>query len=268
MESICIMLDYLTAIFTDRMRLISFGIITFFFFLETFWPYFPKVQNRVSHTMHNLGMMLAFILLVPPINYLSVQWFEYVDVRRLGVLNLVELPIIIKTILGIMLLDLGDYFYHRAAHQWKLLWSYHRVHHSDHGMDVTTGYRFHPFESVGLLIAQIISSFVFGYGLAAVTLYYLIYIPWVLMQHANVKFHGLLEKSLGYVFATPDFHRVHHSYPQSYTDSNYGDLFSLWDRAFGTYQKVNPSELKPGLESHLDRRKHSLWYMLTEPFRK
>ncbi|HEU5291720.1 MAG TPA: sterol desaturase family protein [Cyclobacteriaceae bacterium] len=222
----------------------------------------------MQHTAHNVGLMLVFILLAPPINYLSVLWFEYVDHNGFGLLNLFELPSAIKIILGMLMLDMGDYFYHRASHRWGLLWAYHRVHHSDFEMDVTTGYRFHPFENIGLLVTQMLSSFVFGYSLEAVTLYYLIYIPWVITQHANIQFPNWFEKYFVYVFATPDFHRVHHSYPRVYTDSNYGDLFSIWDRLFGTFKKVNPKEIKFGLETHLDTKKHSLWFMLIEPFRK
>jgi sterol desaturase/sphingolipid hydroxylase (fatty acid hydroxylase superfamily) len=262
------MLDYLIEIFADQMRLISFGIITLFFFLETFWPYFSKPKNRLLHTANNLGLMLVFILLAPPVNYLGVLWFEYVDQKGFGLLNLFELPSAVKIILGMLLLDLGDYIYHRVAHRWKILWNYHRVHHSDNEMDVTTGYRFHPFENVGLLATQVFSSFIFGYSLEAVALYYLIYIPWVIMQHANLRFPNWFENSFSYIFATPDFHRIHHSHPRIYTDSNYGDLFSIWDRMFGTYRKLNPKEVKLGLETHQENNKHSLWYMITEPFRK
>jgi sterol desaturase/sphingolipid hydroxylase (fatty acid hydroxylase superfamily) len=250
------------------MRLVAFGLITFFFILETYWPYLVHISRRARHTSRNLGLMIFYIFFTAPVNYYGVVWFEFVDKQGYGLLNLVDLPTVVKVVLGIFLLDLGDYFYHRASHRWKPLWGYHRVHHSDPQMDVTTGYRFHPFESLGLLGTQIISSFVFGYGLETVVLYYSLYIPWVIMQHTNLKFPNWFENSFSYVLATPNFHRVHHSYPQSYTDSNYGDFFSIWDRIFGTYQKVEPKQLKFGLEGYEDDRKHTLWYMLTEPFRK
>ena len=90
----------------------------------------------------------------------------------------------------------------------------------------------------------------------------------MIVQHTNLRYPNWLEKGLGYLLATPNFHRVHHSYPQPYTDSNYGDFFSIWDRLLGTYQKVEPGQLKFGLENYEEDRKHTLWYMLTEPFRK
>jgi len=261
-------MNFLIELFTSRMRLIAFGLITFFFILETFWPYLVHVHNRSRHTVRNMALMVAYIFFAAPVNYAGTFWFEYVDRQGLGLLNLFALPAVVKLIVGIFLLDLGDYFYHRISHRWGVLWSFHRVHHSDHEMDVTTGYRFHPFESLGLLGTQVISSFVFGYGLETVAVYYTLYIPLVILQHTNLKFPNWFENSFGYVFATPNFHRVHHSYPRSFTDSNYGDFFSVWDRLFGTYQKVEPTQLKLGLENYEDGRKHTLWYVLTEPFRK
>jgi sterol desaturase/sphingolipid hydroxylase (fatty acid hydroxylase superfamily) len=212
-------------------------------------------------------MMIIFIPLAPPVNYLGVLWFEYVDEKGIGLLNLFNPPYVIKIILGILLLDLGDYFYHRLSHRWRLLWSYHRVHHSDHQMDVTTGYRFHPFENVGLLITQITTSFLFGYGLETVALYYTLYLPLVIVQHVNIRFPYWFENIFGLLFSTPNFHRVHHSNLQALTDSNYGDFFSIWDRLFGTYNKVHPEKLQFGLTDFSEDRKHTLWYMITAPFR-
>ncbi len=261
-------MDFLIDLFTSRLRLVAFALLTFFFILETFWPYLFKVKNRRQHTINNLGLMLLFILFSSPINYLGTYWFDYVTNKNLGILNLIHIPNVLKIILGVLLLDLGDYFYHRISHRWKLLWNYHRVHHSDNQMDVTTGYRFHPFESIGLLATQVISSLIFGYGLETVAIYYTLYIPLVIAQHANVRFPDFFENIFGYIFSTPNFHRVHHSYPQYLTDSNYGDLFSIWDRIFGTYQKVEPSKLNFGLENYTDDKVHTFWYMVSQPFRK
>ena len=135
-------MEFLIELFTSRMRLIAFGLITFFFILETFWPYLVLVNNRSRHTARNIGLMIVFILFASPINYGGTPWFEYVDKQGFGLLNLFTLPPLIKLIIGLFLLDLGDYCYHRLSHRWKLLWGYHRVHHSDHQMDVTTSYRF------------------------------------------------------------------------------------------------------------------------------
>ena len=77
-----------------------------------------------------------------------------------------------------------------------------------------------------------------------------------------------MENTFVYIIATPNFHRVHHSFPQQLTDSNYGNIFSFWDRLFGTYNKVDPRQLKFGLEDSGDERQQGFWYMVTTPFRK
>jgi len=260
--------DNIIEIFIDNQRILTFFLITIFFTLETFWPYLVRFENRPRHTARNIGLMIVFILLAPPINYLGVLWFDYVDQKGFGLLNLFHTPEIPKIVAGLFLIDLGDYFYHRLSHKWKLLWCYHRVHHSDHEMDVTTGYRFHPFENVGLLITQVITSFVFGYSLATISLYYTLYLPLVIAQHANIRFPDWLENIFGYLLSTPNFHRVHHSRQQSQTDSNYGDFFCIWDRLFGTFKKVKPEQLQFGLDDFMEGKKHTLWYMVTAPFRK
>jgi len=261
-------MKYIIQIFASRSRLFSLALITSFFIIETFWPYLVISKNRTRHTIRNMSLMLIYIFFAAPINYLGVLWFEYVDRKGFGLLNVFHISGLTKIVIGLFLLDLGDYFYHRLSHKWKIIWGYHRVHHGDHLMDVTTGYRFHPFESLGLLGTQIISSFIFGYGLGTVALYYTLYIPLVIMQHANVRFPYFFEKYAGYLISTPDFHRVHHSYPKSLTDSNYGDLFSVWDRLFGTFKKIDPAQLQFGLENYKDEKKHTFWYMISEPFRK
>lgn len=261
-------MNYIKEIFVNNERLITFSLITIFFVLETFWPYLVKFQNRRRHTARNMSLMIVFILLAPPVNYLGVLWFEYVDAEHLGLLNSFQIPSILKLILGLFLLDLGDYFYHRLTHQWKFLWSYHKVHHSDHEMDVTTAYRFHPLENVGLLVTQFVSSFLFGYSIETVALYYSLYLPLVVAQHVNIKFPYWFENIFGLLFSTPNFHRVHHANLQHFTDSNYGDFFSIWDRLFGTYNKVNPKQLQFGLQDSMDDKQHTLWYMISAPFRK
>ncbi|MDQ6845906.1 MAG: sterol desaturase family protein [Bacteroidota bacterium] len=255
-------------LFITEQRVITFILITIFFIIETVYPYLVKFESRTKHTVRNILVMIIFLICATPINYLSVLWFGYADKNKFGLLNIFESPEIVTIITGIFLIDLGDYFYHRLSHTSRWLWSYHRIHHSDNEMDVTTGYRFHPFEKVGLLITQIITSFLFGFGLASIALYYTIYLPLVILQHVNIKLPAWVEKGFGTFLSTPNFHRVHHANYQPYTDSNYGDMFCIWDRLFGTFKKVEPAQLKFGLENFTDDKKHTVWYMVSAPFRK
>lgn len=90
------------------------------------------------------------------------------------------------------------------------------------------------------------------------------------LTHANVKIFGRLDKPLSYLFVTPNMHKVHHHYTLPWTDSNYGNIFSIWDRIFGTFTYVNDmSEVKFGIDTHPDEKEHSkIGNLLLMPFQK
>ena len=245
-----------------------FGLLTFFFILETFWPYFKLQKNRSLHTGRNIGLLLFYIIVTIPVNYLAAAWYNYVDTEKLGLLNQFFISPTFKVIIGILFLDCGDYFYHRLSHRFNLIWRFHKIHHSDGEMDSTTAYRFHPFDNIGVTLTEMSTALIFGYGVNTIIVYFSIYVPLLFIQHTNLKFPTWFENIFGYVFATASFHRIHHSYPQSFTDSNYGAMFSFWDRLFGTYQKISPEKLQFGLEDSKDDKYQSLWYLISGPFRK
>ena len=259
-------MDFLIGEFYSNLKV--FALLTIFFTLETFWPYLVKVENRPKHTARNIGLLLFFIIITIPVNYLAAAWYNYTDAHHWGLLNLFSIHPILKIILGIVILDCGDYFYHRLSHKTNLIWRFHKIHHSDMEMDSTTTYRFHPFDNIGVTISEMTTAAIFGYGVDTVLVYFTIYIPLLFIQHTNLKFPNWFEKPFERVFATANFHRVHHSYPQQYTDSNYGALFSFWDRLFGTYQKADSMQYQFGLEDTKDNKYQTLWHLISGPFRK
>jgi sterol desaturase/sphingolipid hydroxylase (fatty acid hydroxylase superfamily) len=135
-------------------------------------------------------------------------------------------------------------------------------------MDSTTAYRFHPFDNIGVIMTEMTTALIFGYGAETIVVYFLIYLPLLFIQHANLKFPNWFERIFEYIFATADFHRTHHSYPQHLTDSNYGAVFSFWDRLFGTYKRVSPDQLQLGLEDSKDDKYQTLEHLIIGPFRK
>lgn len=245
-----------------------FILLSVFFLLETFWPYFKFQQNRSLHTARNIGLLIFYIIITTPVNYLAAFWYDYLDTKQLGLFNQFSINSSFKIVIGILLLDCGDYFYHRLSHRSKLIWRFHKIHHSDMDMDSTTAFRFHPFDNIGLVMTEMTTALIFGYGAETVVVYFLIYLPLLFIQHTNLKFPNWFERTFEYVFATANFHRIHHSYPQHLTDSNYGAVFSFWDRLFGTYKRVSPEQLQWGLEDSKDDKYQTLGYLLTGPFRK
>ena len=107
-----------------------------------------------------------------------------------------------------------------------------------------------------------------GISFPAIVLYNVIILPVFFILHSNLEYPKWLERILSPVFATPEFHRVHHSDEQKYTDSNYGDIFSLWDRIFGIFQKADPASLRYGLKEFNDKKSQSFWYMIINPFKR
>jgi sterol desaturase/sphingolipid hydroxylase (fatty acid hydroxylase superfamily) len=146
-----------------------------------------------------------------------------------------------QAVVALILYDLILYFWHRAGHKCDWLWIFHKVHHSDRWMNVSTAFRVHVVE---LLLTSIVkAAFIFATGISSAILLVaegLITLN-VMFHHAAIRFRG--ERRLGLVFATPHLHRVHHSAQRSEHDNNYGALFSIWDRIFGTLAELEPQEI-------------------------
>jgi sterol desaturase/sphingolipid hydroxylase (fatty acid hydroxylase superfamily) len=158
----------------------------------------------------------------------------------------------LRIVLAIVCLDLLDYALHRASHRIALLWRIHQAHHSDVELDVTTALRHHPFEAA---IASIVlggGGVVLGFSTAEIASYGALAITIQLVAHANVVLPQWLTRLLAPVLVTPDFHRLHHSRLRSEADANYGQVFSFWDRLFGS-QRIGDAE---GIEFGVDTWRH------------
>lgn len=128
--------------------------------------------------------------------------------------------------------DLAGYWFHRLSHEINFMWAAHIVHHQSEELNLTTVFRVSafavifrtPFWSVLPLI---------GFDPAAVTIAIATIGFYQMLVHTRlVKSWGILEKFM----VTPSNHRVHHAYNEAYLDTNYGGIFIIWDRIFGTYQ--------------------------------
>jgi sterol desaturase/sphingolipid hydroxylase (fatty acid hydroxylase superfamily) len=110
------------------------------------------------------------------------------------------------------------------------------VHHSDVEFDVTTGLRFHPGEVLLAQAWKIAVVLALGVPWIAVLGYEVALSAFTLFAHANLRLPERLERVLRWIVITPDMHRVHHSVYREEHDTNYGNLLSVWDRLFRTYQ--------------------------------
>ena len=236
--------------------------------LETLWPLHaapPPTKGRLA-TNFGIGLLNAALLAFIPFSLVTAAlWAEK---QNAGLLNLMWLPGWVAAGLTVMLRSLAGYWIHRASHAHHLLWRLHHVHHCDLAIDLSTGFRNHPLET--LFVAGCLIGLTMLLGLAPVplALYETAALAFSLWTHANVQLPGRIERIARYLLVTPAMHRVHHSAARRETDSNYGDIFSVWDRLFGSYRAPDRSGLRAmrfGLGDAYDRNAANLAHQLRAP---
>ncbi len=234
--------------------------------LESWIPAALGRLDRMRHARGNLTLgainALASALATATPIALVLDWTEK---HRFGVLGLLDLPPEASAFAAILLFDGWMYLWHRANHRIAFLWRFHRLHHSDPVMDATTAVRFHPGEILISSTLRLLVIPLFGIRLWQLLLYETLMMPVILFHHSNVRFPERWDRMLRFLIVSPAVHRVHHSCDQAERDTNYGAIFSFWDRmgrtfrirksgqpvVFGLeqFRAVNPSEPRPGLES-------------------
>ncbi|HJS56240.1 MAG TPA: sterol desaturase family protein, partial [Chitinophagaceae bacterium] len=226
-----------------------------------------KFIKRPQHLIHNILFQAVFYmgnLLWATVTVYSIEWLNS---NKIGLLYFFDLPVWVKLVLGVMMFDFVTYWFHRLAHTTPVLWRFHRVHHSDTTMDASTNFRAHPLELIFWFgTSNIIAAAIFGLDLVTLGLYFLVATPFFFFEHANLRFPKWLDKTFGLIFTTPNLHKIHHEQDQYYTDSNFSDIFILWDRIFGTYKYKPVEEIKFGLKEFEDNKKQTFWYLIRSPF--
>jgi sterol desaturase/sphingolipid hydroxylase (fatty acid hydroxylase superfamily) len=144
----------------------------------------------------------------------------------------------VKWLLAFAFFDLAIYLWHVASHKYEYLWRFHKVHHSDKGFNVSTGFRFHVFDLLLEIIYKCVFVVVIGVNAYLVLSIEIIELFFILFHHANIRVPN--EELISQVFITPSLHRTHHSTLRKEHDSNYGIVFSIWDRIFGTRKERVP----------------------------
>jgi sterol desaturase/sphingolipid hydroxylase (fatty acid hydroxylase superfamily) len=173
-------------------------------------------------------------------------------------------------LLGVLLLDLiGAYLPHFVEHKIKPLWMIHLVHHSDPQVDTTTANRHHPLESLVRFIFTLIGVGFLGTSIGIIMLYQALSVVSTQFNHANIKIPKRLDRWISYLVVSPDMHKIHHHYRLPYTDTNFGNIFSVWDRLFGTFSYMDRSKVIYGVDVFPDEKKNTqIGSLLRQPFEK
>lgn len=200
---------------------------------------------------------------------LAVGLAEIASERGWGLLSLLSLPVWIELIIAVSALDMLIYAQHVASHKIPILWRFHKVHHVDRDIDVTTGARFHPIEIILSMGYKLVCVIALGPSALSVFIFEVLLNASAMFNHANVRLAEVIDRNMRLAVVTPDMHRVHHSIIHQETDSNYGFFLSVWGRLFGTY-KAQPSKghegMTIGLVEHQTKKPASLLWSLTLPF--
>ena len=215
---------------------LAFSGLAVLFALEGLIPFYDQGAGRWSHAARNLGLAIfsgSVGALMAPLILCSI---ELARARQWGLLHVVEMPIVLGVLLGLVLFDFWMYLWHRANHEIPLLWRLHRVHHTDPRMDSTTAFRFHPGEILISTLLNAVVILILGLDLTTLIFYKSLMVLVILLHHSNVRLPGAWERGLRVLIVPPSMHRVHHSQIRTETDSNYGTIFSYWDRLFGTFR--------------------------------
>lgn len=240
---------------------------------ETVAPCFgfflKHARERARHGLRNLalGMLNATFTSVV---FVGLWWqaAAWAGTHQFGLLNWAELPSWSRVVAALLLFDAWMYWWHRLNHQVPLLWRFHRTHHSDPLMDVTTATRFHVGEIALSGCLRVPVVWLLGLRISELAVYELVMFAVVQTHHANIAFPGWLDRALRGFLVTPFMHKVHHSRWRPETDSNYSSLFSFWDRIFGTFRRRDDFRtLRFGLEEFERPSDQTLAGLLATPLR-
>lgn len=229
--------------------------------------------QKLRHIFFNL----SFLLFIIPINLgfglVLVGTSFWIEHYQFGLFNQFSIPLVTQLIVAVLAFDLiSQYSTHVLLHKVNWLWRLHMIHHSDTTMDTSTGTRHHPLDYICREISALMTIVILGSPIAFYAIYRLATIFFTYFTHANISLPKQLDRGLSWVFITPNIHKFHHHKQQPWTDSNYGNIFSFWDRLFNTLVYDDIQKVEFGLDQ-LEGINHQkpasqFWYLLKLPFAK
>ena len=249
--------DIAAAIHSWQPRL-AVGLIVLLIAWETAQPYFVLFTGgragwlkRGRHALINLAIGTVNALLTGLV--FAVVWLAttaWAEQHAIGLLNWLVLPEWVGWIVAVLLLDAWTYSWHRLNHVIPFFWRFHKLHHSDREMDVTTASRFHFVEILFSSVLRVPVLVLVGCSIEQLALYELLLFGVVQFHHANIGLPGSLDRALRAVIVTPALHKVHHSEVRAECDSNFSSLFSWWDRVFRTLRiSSKPKSIRFGVDA-------------------
>lgn len=266
MESFLLFFENMTSIQKLSWIFICLGVS---WLLELGTPLVKMAYGKWKHAGVNLVFLLCSLLINVLFGVVIAGVFVFLKEQQYGLLHMISLPAWVELLIAVLFLDLiAQYAVHYLLHKVRFMWRFHMVHHSDTHVDATTGTRHHPGDYFMREVFGLIAIVILGAPLAFYVFYKICTILFTYFSHANISLPKRLDKALSLVFITPDMHKFHHHFELPWTDTNYGNIFSLWDRMFGTLVYTDPKKVIYGLDILDDSKDESLVYQFKVPFNK
>ena len=244
------------------------GGIIFFLILELLIPYRSSSVSKPKRWINNLALTLFNSIVINLVFAAAiVGTATYAQTHKLGVLNMVQAPVWIKILFTVVFMDFILYVWHFLNHEMPLLWRFHRLHHSDLNMDVSTATRFHIGELAISAIIKISLIFFLGASPVGVLLFESAVVLCAQFHHSSLQVPKWFETVFWVFFVPPSMHRIHHSVIIKERDTNYGTIFSLWDRFLGTLLvDVDQTRIHIGVGAYRKPEKLNFHQLLAMPF--
>ncbi len=254
----------------ERMGFLVGGLLIFWI-IEGAIPLMPLKykKKKLHHAGVNFIFTVIHLIIHTFLAILIVKLSDWCFHNSFGLVYWFNANILLTIIIGVLALDFSSWLVHLVMHKNKLLWRFHLIHHSDNNVDVTTGLRHHPGDSLLRGIFFLLLIFISGAPMYSVMIYQTLVVIATAFTHANISLPKKLDHALSYILISPNMHKVHHHWKQPYTDSNYGAVFSCWDRLLGTFTKLDPKDIRYGLDRYYPNDKdEDFMRLLKKPFQK
>lgn len=243
--------------------------LLFFWLLEYIIPLFKfdSRYKKIRHTGVNLAFLSTSFIVNILLGTVTVAVSIWVTKNKIGIFNWIEIPLWAKLIVAVFAMDLfAQYIPHYLMHKVKAFWRFHVVHHSDTHVDVSTGTRHHPGEWVIRETFTIVGVVAMGLPVGLYFMHRSFQALFTYFNHANISLPKWLDRTIGLVFVSPDMHKFHHHHKRPWTDMNFANSFSIWDRIFGTLVYDDVNKIKYGIDTLNDSLDENIGFQMKLPF--
>lgn len=245
-------------------------ILIIFWLIENFYQQ-QNSRKKILHTLLNAHFLILVIPVQISLSVIAMYTATQTEVNTWGLLKF--LPIkensFLFYLIAVIVLDFSNFFYHYLMHKIPFCWRFHQIHHSDMEVDISTTFREHPGETFLRVGFFILTIFIFGISPWIIIIFQLFESSSNIISHSSMKLPDRIDRIVSMVFVTPNTHSIHHHYRLPHTDTNYGDILSIWDHLFRTASRMCQKDIVYGINTHMNPVYNANFKMLIKrPFRR